>query len=227
MAGVTRNPTATDRKRIFLVDDHAVLRNGLAELINQSKEWMVCGEAATGEEGLQELLRLKPDLAIVDLALAGSSGLELLKNLRSRLPALPVLILSMHDESVYAERCLRAGARGYVMKHEAIDELRSAIRKVLDGGIHVSARASDRLMRAIAHGDAPGSESPVERLSDRELEVFELIGQGHGATEIARKLHLSVKTIETYQSKLKEKLSLKDASELLKHALRWREVGDA
>jgi DNA-binding NarL/FixJ family response regulator len=113
------------------------------------------------------------------------------------------------------------------MKHEAIDELRSAIRRVLDGGVHVSPRASDRLLRAIAQGDAPSSESPVERLSDRELEVFELIGQGHGATEIARKLHLSVKTIETYQSKLKEKLSLKDAGELLKHALRWREVRDS
>ena len=218
----SKDSTGAARK-IYLVDDHAVLRNGLAELINRTEGLRVCGESAGSEEALQEILKVKPDLAIVDLTLEGSSGLDLIKSLRLRQPSLPVLVLSMHDELLYAERCLRAGAKGYVMKHEAIDVIRNAIRQILDGKIYVSGRMSDRLLQAIARGGSAGSGSPVDQLSDRELEVFDLIGRGHGPSEIARRMHLSVKTIETYQSKLKEKLSLRDAAELLQHALRWVE----
>jgi len=212
----------TARKRIYLVDDHAVVRSGLAELLNQTDPFTVCGGSATAEEALQQIPRAKPDLVLVDLALERTSGLDLVKDLKIRMPQLPVLVLSMHDEAIYAERCLRAGAKGYVMKHEAIDELRAAIRKVLEGGIAVSPRMADRLLHSFAQG-GDRSESLEDRLSDRELEVYDLIGQGLGASEIARKLRLSVKTIETYQAKLKEKLGLKDSSELFRHALRWVE----
>jgi DNA-binding NarL/FixJ family response regulator len=211
------------RRKVFLVDDHPVLRNGLTELINRSDDLLVCGEASTAEDGLRKISELKPDLAIVDLSLDGASGLELVKNLKIRLPETPVLVLSIHDESFYAERCLRAGARGYIMKQEAIEEVKSAIRQILGGKIYLSPRMSERLLEAVARGEAARSGSPLDRLSDRELEVFEMIGRGRATAEIAKKLHLSVKTIETYQAKLKEKLNLKDAAELMRHALRWVE----
>ncbi len=211
------------RRRIFLVDDHAVVRNGLAELINQAPDLVVSGEAATAEEALEKIEASVPDLAVVDLTLGDMGGLELLKHLKSRHPLLPVLVLSMHDESFYAERCLRAGARGYIMKNEAIDQVERAVRQILDGKVYLSQRMSDQFLLAVARGDAAKIGSPVNQLSDRELEVFECIGRGLGASEIARKLHLSVKTIESYQAKLKEKLHLKDSSQLFQHALHWVE----
>jgi len=211
------------RRKIFLVDDHAVVRNGLAELINQAPDLVVSGEAATAEEALEKIEAEGPDLAVVDLTLGDMGGLELLKHLKSRHPLLPVLVLSMHDESFYAERCLRAGARGYIMKNEAIDQVERAVRQILDGKVYLSQRMSDQFLLAVARGDAAKIGSPVNQLSDRELEVFECIGRGLGASEIARKLHLSVKTIESYQAKLKEKLHLKDSSQLFQHALHWVE----
>jgi len=219
----TEQPPARNRRKVFLVDDHAVVRNGLAELINQASDLIVVGEAATAEEALEKIDAGVPDIAIVDLTLGDMSGLELLKHLKSRQPLLPVLVLSMHDESFYAERCLRAGARGYIMKNEAIEQVEIAVRQILDGKVYLSQRMSDQFLLAVARGDAAKIGSPVNQLSDRELEVFECIGRGLGASEIARKLHLSVKTIESYQAKLKEKLHLKDSSQLFQHALHWVE----
>lgn len=224
MGNVSKSAPESPRpRRIFLVDDHPVLRNGLADLINRSRDLVVCGEASSAEEGLEKMIDLEPDLAIVDLALTGSGGLDLVKKLKIRLPGLPVLVLSIYDESFYAERCLRAGAKGYIMKQEAADEVKSAIRQILNGKIYLSARMSDQVLQAVARGETAHVGSPYDRLSDRELEVFELIGRGSATAEIAKKLHLSVKTIETYQAKLKEKLNLKDAAELMRHALRWVE----
>jgi len=211
------------RRKVFLVDDHAVVRNGLAELLNHAPDLTVSGEASTAEEALEKILSAKPDIAIVDLTLGDMGGLELIKHLRTRLPELPVLVLSMHDESFYAERCLRAGARGYIMKKEAIEQVEHAVRQILDGKVYLSQAMSDQFLLAVARGDAAKVGSPVNLLSDRELEVFECIGRGLGASEVARKLRLSVKTIESYQAKLKEKLHLKDSSALFQHALHWVE----
>jgi len=212
---------SVERKKVFLVDDHTILREGLAQLINDSDTLTVCGEASSAEEALDRIPALKPDLVLVDLALPDTGGLELLRTLRIRHPHLPALVLSMHEESIYAERALRAGARGYIMKQEAVTEVRAAIQRVLDGGLYLSRRLSDQLLDVAVH-HRPGRDlQPVSRLSDREFEVLEMIGLGLGTTEIARKLRLSIKTIETYQGKLKEKLNLPDASKLFQYALKW------
>ena len=216
-----RNQAETQKKRVFLVDDHTILRDGLVELINHSDTLKVCGEAASAEEALDRIPAAMPDLVIVDLALPDTGGLELLRMLQIRHREIPALVLSMHDESVYAERALRAGARGYIMKHEAITELKTAIQRVLEGGLYLSRRISDRLLESAVHPHPGRGAPPINRLSDREFEVLEMIGLGLGITEIARKLRLSVKTIETYQAKLKEKLDLADAAKLFQYALRW------
>lgn len=211
------------RRKVFLVDDHAVVRNGLAELLNHAPDLQICGEASSAEETLEKLEASNPDVVIVDLSLGDTGGLELIKSLKARRPELPILVLSMHDESFYAERCLRAGARGYIMKKEAIEAVEHAVRQVLDGKIFLSQKMSEQFLLAVARGDAAKMGSPVSQLSDRELQVYECIGRGLGASEIARKLRLSVKTIATYQAKLKEKLHLKHSSELFQHALHWGE----
>jgi DNA-binding NarL/FixJ family response regulator len=228
MEPIMTNPAAAQapgpvRRKVFLVDDHAVVRNGLAELINQAPDLVVCGDAESAEEALRKIEDAKPDIAIVDLTLGDMNGLELLKTFKSRHPSLPVLVLSMHDEAFYAERCLRAGAKGYIMKKEAIERVEFAARLVLDGKVYLSQKMSEQVLLAVTQGDALHAVSPVNRLSDRELEVFECIGMGLGASEIARKLGLSVKTIESHQAKLKEKLNLKDSSQLFQHALHWVE----
>jgi DNA-binding NarL/FixJ family response regulator len=213
--------TALPQKKILLVDDHALVREGLAEVINKTPGLWVCAEAATPGEALRKIPETHPDLALVDLSLAESSGLDLVKDLRIRHPALPVLVLSMHDESFYAERALRAGAKGYVMKRQPVDDLRAALLQVLSGGVYLSPRISQRLLSAFSKSGTGEAVSPQDRLSDRELEVLTLIGRGRRITDIAAQLHLSVKTIETYQARLKEKLGLRDASELFQHALHW------
>jgi DNA-binding NarL/FixJ family response regulator len=220
---VAKKATSLGRRKVFLVDDHAIVRNGLAELINQAPDLVVCGEAASAEEALAKIDAAPPDVAIVDLTLGDMSGLELLKTLKARHPSLPVLVLSMHDESYYAERCLRAGARGYIMKKEAIEQVEHAVRQVLEGKVYVSPRMSEEFLQAVTRSGGTRTGSPVSRLTDRELEVFECIGEGLGASEIAKKLHLSVKTIESYQAKLKDKLNLKDTSQLFQYALHWVE----
>ena len=181
---------------------------------------MTCGEAEDTPSALRAIERLGPDLVIVDVSLKGRSGIELIKDLKARMPDLPILGLSMHDESVFAERVIRAGAMGYIMKEEAATTVLQAIRRVVAGQIYLSSRISSRLVSKFLTGPAE-VQNPLELLSDRELEVFQLIGQGFGTRQIAEKLHLSVKTIETYRANIKEKLKLKNATELLQHAIQW------
>jgi DNA-binding NarL/FixJ family response regulator len=207
--------------RIFVVDDHPIVRRGLVQLIEQESDLKVCGEASSAEQALQSIPRVRPHLAIVDISLQGTSGIELLKRLKIEHPELPVLVISMHDESLYAERALRAGARGYIMKHEAITTLQTAIRRVAAGGIFLSERMTERLLEKATGRQNPPGPTGVESLSDRELEVFELIGRGHRTSEIARRLCLSVKTIETYRAKIKDKLHLRSGAELVQHAVSW------
>ncbi|OPY79344.1 MAG: Oxygen regulatory protein NreC [Syntrophorhabdus sp. PtaU1.Bin153] len=216
--------TARQKHKIFIVDDHPIVRKGLSQLINQEADLVVCGEAANAESALENLKKLKPDLAIVDISLKGVDGIELIKQMKVRYSNLPVLVVSMHDESLFAERALRVGARGYIMKQEAIENMMEAIRKVLRGELYISERVSATIVKKFIDGKSESTSSPEELLSDRELEVFQLIGQGIGTREIAEQLHVSVKTVEAYRANIKEKLSLKNATELLKHAMHWVET---
>jgi DNA-binding NarL/FixJ family response regulator len=213
---------ASKRHRIMLVDDHPVMREGLAQLIIQEPDLSVCGQYEDAAQAFAAIPALSPDLAIIDLSLKGSSGLELVKNIRALHPKLLILVLSMHDESLYAERVLRAGAAGYIMKQEATGKVLRAIREVLGGGVYLSEKMSAKFMHQWIGGQPHQGGSSLERLSDRELEVFGLIGQGKGTREIAQHLRLSVKTIESHRAHIKEKLSLKDANELVHTAIRSR-----
>ena len=221
MESVSSRDPKKVKARIFLVDDHPVVRKGMAEFIDLEEDLTICGEAGSAEEALREIAARKPDLAIVDLSLGGTSGLDLLKDLRIRHPDLPVLVLSMHDEALYAERALRAGARGYIMKGMNLEELKGAIRRVLEGKVYLSAGMEARVLETFASGAKVRTGSPIEQLTDREMEVFESIGHGLGTKEIARKLHLSVKTIETHRNNIRMKLGFKGGSELLRFAMSW------
>jgi DNA-binding NarL/FixJ family response regulator len=210
------------KRRIFLVDDHPVTREGLARLINHESDLEVCGEAGTAAAALPAIESRKPDLVIIDVSLTtGASGLELMKDLAARNPRLRMLALSTHDESLYAERALRAGAQGYVMKQEPTGLVMLAIRKVLHGDVFLSKAMNERMLRKMtARGTAPLA-SEIERLSDRELEVYRLLGQGRGTRQIAGELNLSISTVETYRTHIKEKLRLNSAPELVRHAVEW------
>jgi len=209
---------------IVLVDDHPLLRKGLVRTIENEMDLHVVGQMDSAEAALDEIEELGPDLAIVDISLPGMSGLELIKHLESRAPEVQTLVVSRHDEGLYAERCIRAGARGYVMKQEAGDVIVEAIRKVLDGRIYVSEEINERLLQSMAEGGRERvMQSPLEVLSDRELEVFELTGEGLSTREIADRLNLSVKTIESYRARIKNKLHFDSANELMKHAVQWVE----
>jgi DNA-binding NarL/FixJ family response regulator len=212
-----------NKHRILLVDDHPIVRQGLAEMIDHQKDLMVCGTADDLHKALDQITALQPDLVIVDISLKSSNGIELLKNIKIRHPKMLVLMLSMHDETLYAVRALRAGAAGYIMKQEAIDHVLTAIRHVVAGDIYLSERMEKKMMQQLVGGRAARTGSPLEDLSDRELEVFNLIGQGHGTRQIAEELHLSIKTIESHRAHIKEKLNLKNATELVQHAIQWRE----
>jgi DNA-binding NarL/FixJ family response regulator len=209
------------KKKVFVVDDHPIVRQGLSLLINQEADLAVCGEAEEMHSALQAIAAANPDILIVDISLNGPDGLELLKNARIASPRLPVLILSMHDESIYAERALRAGANGYIMKQEATEKVLVALRRILSGEIYVSDRVANSMLQHYVHGSHPAERSSVSELTDRELEVFRLIGEGHGTRQIAEALHLSVKTVESYQAHIKEKLSLRSGRELVQHAVQW------
>jgi DNA-binding NarL/FixJ family response regulator len=213
--------TARRAARIFLVDDHPIVREGLAELLNREKDLAVCGQAASGREAMDMIDGLDPDVAVVDLSLEDVSGLALIRNLKSKRRCMAVLVLSMHEESLYAERALRAGAQGYIMKREAPRKVVGAIRRVLDGGIYLSPELADRLMHKFVGSQGPVHEPEVAKLSDRELEVYTLIGQGLKTSQIASRLNLSVKTIETYREHIKDKLGLKDATELVQNAIKF------
>jgi DNA-binding NarL/FixJ family response regulator len=210
-----------EKFRILIVDDHPIVRQGLVQMIGHEPDMIVCGEAESAHEALKVIAASTPDVAVVDLSLKGISGLELLKDIKVRYPKLPVLVLSMFDESIYAERALRAGARGYMMKEEASEKVLTAVRSILAGQIYLSDTMASRLLNMAVLGRGDGGASPSERLSDRELEVFRLIGQGYGNTDIARQLHLSPKTVETYRAHIKDKLNLTSSTELLQHAIKW------
>lgn len=220
---VTYKPqsTGTTKKRIMVVDDHPIVRQGLALLINREPDMVVCGEAEEAAGAMHVLNSSRPDVLIVDISLNGPDGLDLLKNIRSIHPTLPVLILSMHDESLYAERALRAGSNGYIMKQEATEKVLVALRRILSGEIYVSDRIANKLLKHYITGSGSLRNSTISDLSDRELEVFRLIGEGHGTRQIAEELHLSVKTVESYQAHIKEKLSLRSARELMQRAIQW------
>lgn len=207
--------------KVFIIDDHPLMRKGLAMTLDAEPDLTVVGQADSAEEALDQLQKLLPDVAIVDISLPGMSGLELIKHLQALLPNLKLLVVSRHDESLYAERAIRSGARGYVMKLEASDVIVKAIRRVLNGGIYVSDEVNERLLMGMLTGKRELTESPLEVLSDRELEVFELTGRGIATREIAERLHLSVKTVESYRARIKAKLNLSTAAELMQHAVQW------
>jgi DNA-binding NarL/FixJ family response regulator len=207
--------------KILVVDDHPIVRQGLARLIDEEPDLDVYAQAEEAHEAMSIIKQRKPDLVIVDISLKETSGLELIKDIKATYPNLPILALSMHDESLYAERSLRAGARGYVMKTEATAKVVDAIRKILSGRIYVSDNVAGKMMNKIVGGGPNVGASAIDKLSDRELEVFSLIGQGYSTRKIAQRLHLSIKTIETYRAHIKEKLNLADSTELLQYAIRW------
>jgi len=209
------------KTRIFIVDDHPIVREGLSLMMNREPDLMVCGEAEEATGALQAIVAANPDFLIVDISLSGPDGLDLLKSIRARYPSLPVLILSMHDETIYAERALRAGANGYIMKQEATERVLVAVRQILTQKVYVSDRIANRMLQQYIRGSVSERQSPIAELSDRELEVFRLIGEGHSTRMIAEELHLSVKTVESYQAHIKEKLSLRSSRELMQRAIQW------
>jgi DNA-binding NarL/FixJ family response regulator len=221
MAQAKQSAVKDTRARILLVDDHAVVRYGIAQLINRQSDMVVCGEEEDGSKAMTAIAALKPALVIADISLKDSSGLELMRNIKAQYPGLPVLVVSVHDESIYAEIAFRAGALGYLMKEEALEKILTAIRRVLSGAIYVSDRLAAKMLQQQVRGQTPIQESPVKGLSDRELEVFQLIGQWKKTREIADELHLSIKTIEYYREQIKRKLNLKNAAELTQYATSW------
>ncbi len=222
MKKVKKNSPARNKKvRILLVDDHPIMRRGLAELINLEKDLVVCGEADSIQTALELIKRHEPHVALVDLSLKNESGLELIKDIKARFPEVLILVLSMHDELFYAERVLRAGAKGYVMKQQATDLVLVAIRRILGGEVYLSDFMSSKVLRNFTGKKTEKAGSSVDQLSDRELEVFRLIGTGLGTRQIAERLSRSVKTVETYREHIKLKLDLKDSSELVQNAIQW------
>jgi len=214
-------------KQIFIVDDHPLFREGLVGLVKRETDLAVCGEADNAPQALSAIESLKPDLVLADIGLPGKSGLELVKDIRAVRPELAVLVISMHDETLYAERVLRAGGRGYIMKQEGGKKLMQAIRQVLDGKIYVSEKMSADILEIFSGRRAGAEGSPVEQLTDREFEVFQLLGPGKGTRDIAEKLHLSVKTVEAHRANIKTKLKLKSSPELIRSAVRWSEAQGA
>jgi|SRR2546430_227377 len=210
-----------EAKRIVIVDDHPLFRKGLEQLIHSDSAFAVCGEANNASEAMEVIRKLHPDLAIVDLSLPGANGIELIKNIRAEFPKLPILVLSMHDESLYALRALRAGAEGYVMKHEAMANVIQAIHEVFNGRPYLSPAMAAQVITKFAHRGSQSEADAVERLSDRELEILELIGKGKEVRQIAKRLHLSPKTVETHRAHIKEKLNLQNARQVARFAVQW------
>jgi DNA-binding NarL/FixJ family response regulator len=221
MATKPQFATQAKRFRVLLVDDHPIVRQGLALLIDREPDLCVCGEAEGAHSVFDAIKTLLPDVVVLDVSLPGRDGLDVLKEIRIKTTSLPVLILSMHDESIYAERAMRAGANGYIMKQEATEKVLVAIRRILQGDVYLSDRLTSTMLQHYVRGSSPAKRSPLVNLTDRELEVFRLIGEGHATRQIADELHLSVKTIESYQAHIKEKLALRNARELVQHAIEW------
>jgi len=215
---------AETRRRILLIDDHPFMRAGLAQLIDRQPDMIVCGEAGNPAEAFTAMAAAKPDLVLSDLTMPGRSGLEFIKDLLAVSPGMPVLVVSMHDEVVYSERALRAGARGYIMKEAGGENLLAALRQVMRGEVYLSPRMSARVLEGMAGRRPRSSQSPIETLTDREFEVFQLIGQGKSTRDIATQLHISPKTVDVHRGHLKEKLNLRDVTALIRHAVRWVET---
>lgn len=220
MNATQNHRTARNRRTIFIVDDHPITRYGLIQLINHEADLRVCGEASGAQSALDGLPSARPDLVLVDLTMPGKSGLDFIKDARGLIPGVTVLVMSMHDENIYAERVLRAGARGYIMKSEGGEKLLEAIRRVLDGQVYVSQRISADILDTFTRRSRPGGPT-LGKLSDREFEVFQLIGQGLSTCEVAQRLNLSIKTVGTHRLHIKEKLNLRSSPELIKQAVRW------
>jgi DNA-binding NarL/FixJ family response regulator len=217
-------PDAAARKcKVLIVDDHSIVQSGLGRLIDREPDLAVCGEAGEIHAALRSIDALKPDILIVDISLNGPDGLDLIKSIRTKEPHLPVLVLSVHDESIYAEGAMRAGANGYIMKQEATERVLIALRRILNGEIYVSDRVANRMLAQFvgARGAVVANRSPVDGLSDRELEVLRFMGERRSTRQIAEDLHLSIKTVETYQGHLKEKLGLRNSRELVQYAIQW------
>jgi len=210
------------KRKIFLLDDHPLVREWLTNLINQQPDFVVCGEAGSGPETRECIMKLQPDVAIVDISLAEGSGIEVIRDIRLLSPRTVIIVLSMHDESLYAERALRAGARGYVMKRETTKKIITAIRQVLEGKLYISEKFASAITERLMLGKK-NAESSLEHLSDRELEVFRMLGEGMETRQIGESLHISMKTVQVYCARIKEKLGLGNATELLREAIRWHE----
>jgi DNA-binding NarL/FixJ family response regulator len=221
MASRLQLGTLAKKFRVLLVDDHPIVRQGLGLLIDREPDLQVCGEAEGSHTVFHAIGTLLPDIVVLDISLTGPDGLDVLKEIRLKSGSLPVLILSMHDESIYAGRALRAGANGYIMKQEATEKVLVAIRRILQGEVYLSERLTTSMVNQFVHRSAPTKSSPLLNLTDRELEIFRLIGEGHGTRKIADELHLSVKTVESHQAHIKDKLALKTGRELVQHAIEW------
>jgi len=215
-------PAVSLKKKVFLVDDHPIMRQGLAQLINHEPDLQVVGDADDAQSALDGIIALKPDLAIIDISLPGKNGLDLIKEIREHMKNVALLVHSMHDESLYVERVLRAGAQGYIMKQEGARRVVEAVRKVLSGEIYVSQAMSGKILE-IFSGRRSTSQDPVEELSDRQFEIFQMIGHGKGTRSIAEDLGVSVKTVDAHRANIKEKLHLKSGNELVRYAVRWVE----
>ena len=214
------------KKRIMIVDDHPIVRRGLAGLLSEENDLSIGGEATSGTEALSALVKQLPDMIILDISLPDYDGIDLCRKIRNRFPKLPILVMSIHSEVLYADRVLRAGANGYIMKHEAPTKIVGAIRQILSGNVHVSTNAVQRMLSKVRRGGNRTQDQGVDSLTDRELEVFALIGQGRGTKEIAGELSLGVKTVETHRLSIKKKLNVRHLPDLVKRAVDWaHEVG--
>lgn len=210
------------KKNIYIVDDHPLMRKGMAMTLEDSVEFTVCGQSESAEEAIGDIPEKKPDCCVIDISLPGMNGIELVKNLLAQMPDLKVLMVSRHDEELYAERAIKAGAKGYLMKLEADDVLVEAVQQIVNGGIYLSDKIESQLIMKIASGQSP-STNPLEILSDRELEVFELTGNGLATKDIAQRLHVSVKTVDTYRARIKDKMNINSGNELMRKAVQWVE----
>ena len=216
--------TVARKSRVFIVDDHPLVREGLTNLMNGQNDLIVCGEAKNSAQAIDGIMKTRPDVALIDISLENESGLELIKQLAGQFPEVGLIVLSMHDEGLYAERALRAGAQGYVMKHETSSSVLASIRRVLEGGVYISERIINRMAMRFTSAGGVAATSPVERLSDRELEIFRLLGQGRTTSQIAEDLHLSLKTVQAYCARAKEKFGVTSLTELLRAAIQWDEA---
>jgi DNA-binding NarL/FixJ family response regulator len=221
-----QNKTAEKKTQVFIVDDHPVVRDGLASIINHEQDLNICGQAEDAFQALKAIAELEPDVVVADISLKNSNGIELTKSIKTEYPRISIIVLSIHDESVYAERALLAGAKAYLMKDTISENIIRAIRTVLNGEIFVSDNILKKFLHKIAGDKAGVAKTSIDSLSDREFEIFRLIGEGLKASLIAQQLHLSIKTIETYRTRIKEKLGIDNASELLQYSIRWEKSQD-